>query len=382
MSLRIAIAAHHALGGSGVMAVQWAGVLAGRGHDVHLFRTGQSVRDGLVAEHPPRATHHRVEPATHPVLDAPSPVMATGAAILAEHAITPFDVVHVHYALPYALLVPLLRAAPNPPACVVSLHGSDVTGIGSHDAYVASLRLAVSCADAVTAPGPWLAAEAGRHGFTSAASPIEVLPNFVALDHFRVRNGDGRKTVRAAFGDDDGTPVVLHVSNLRPVKRATDAVEAVRRLRQRMPARLIVVGDGPERARLTEHARGALGDDVAFVGAIDDPAPWQRDADAMILPSESESFGLVALESLATGTPVVASDVGGLSDWLGDSPAARLRPVGDVDGFADALAELLCPNADLAALRQAARRTAEHHGSAEAAARVAESIYDRIRPRR
>lgn len=384
MSRRIAIVAHHVLGGSGVMAVQWAGVLADRGHDVHLFRAGSSPRDALVCTgRDAGPTLHTVRPAAHPVLDAPSREMAMGAAVLVEHARAPFDVVHVHYAVPFALLVPLLRAAPDAPACVVSLHGSDVTGVGADPSYAAALRLAVACADALTAPGPWLAAEAAALlAGTAGRAEVELLPNFVDLEHFAARNGGGRAEVEAAFGADDGSPVVLHVSNLRPVKRAQDAIEAVRLLRQTVPARLIVAGDGPERAALEALAADALGDAVAFVGAVEDPAPLLRDADALILPSESESFGLAALEALATGTPVVASDAGGLSDWLVGREAARLCPVGDVVAFASALETLLSPSVDRAALRRSAREIAEAHGSPTAAALAAESLYERIRSRR
>ncbi len=376
---RIAIVAHHALGGSGVMAVEWAHLLAARGHEVHLLRFGASPRDELRHNGGgPTPTLHRVWAPAHPVLDGPSRVAAMASALIHLHRTRPLDVVHVHYALPFALVVPLLRALPAPPACVVSLHGSDVTGIGSDPAYAPALVAALYCAQAVTAPSAWLAAEARALGLCPTTQ-VQHLPNFTDLAHFAPRAPDApRSAVRAAFGDDDGTPVVLHISNFRAVKRAADTVEAMALLLRSTPARLALVGDGPERRELETMARERLGDRVAVVGAVPDPVAWFREADALLLPSQTESFGLVALEALACGTPVVASRTGGLPEWLGASEAAALCPVGDLEAFAAALAAFFAPGRDRAALRRAARETAEGAGDATTAAGVAEAIYSEI----
>lgn len=375
--LRLAIVGHHNLGGSGVMAVEWARLLADRGHDVHLVRAGVGARDRVLD----RVAHVEVTPPEHPVLDGPAHEAAIASALIALHRKAPLDVVHIHYALPYALVVPLLATLPDPPTCIVSLHGTDVTGIGADDAYAGALGLGLGAASALTTPSAWLADEAAAR-FGLARDRLSVLPNFVPLDRFTPLDaGAPRALVAEAFGSDDGTPVVLHVSNFRAVKRVPDVVDIVARLRQRRAVRLVLVGEGPVLDAEAERARTLLREDVHAAGLVADPARWLREADALLLPSESESFGLAALEALASGTPVVASRVGGLPEWIEPLPCAALCPVGDVPAFADALDTLLDDPAGREAVRQRARRAAASVGDPTAAAIALEALYDSLRPR-
>jgi N-acetyl-alpha-D-glucosaminyl L-malate synthase BshA len=358
------------------MALEWAWALAERGHNVHLLRTGDTPRDAALArQHRSRApTLHHVPVPEHPVVGGPSEVAAMASAILTLHEARPLDVVHIHYALPFALVAPLLRSLTSPPTCVVSLHGTDVTGIGGSPAYAPALRVALRSADVLTAPGPWLAAEAETAGFARHEA-VKVLPNFVDFDRFHpLIDGEARRNVAGAFRGDDGTPVVAHVSNFRAVKRGRDAIDAVRALPTR--ARLLMIGDGPERAALEAHARATLGPDVAFPGAIDDPAPWLREADALILPSSSESFGLVALEALASGTPVVASRIGGLVDWLEGTPAATLCAVGDTAALARALSGFIGAGRTERHARVAARDHATRYGSSQRSTEILEALLE------
>ncbi len=382
MSVRIAIVAHHALGGSGVMAVEWADLLARRGHDVSLMRFGAHERDHIFASSDPShaPTLYRVEAPSHPVLSSPSELCALVSTIAAEHTRAPFDIVHVHYSLPFALLAPLLATLPRRPAVVVSLHGSDVTGIGAAPEYGPALRLALQQADAITTPGPWLREQCIAGGLASADSMF-ALPNFVALDRFIAReSGADRPLVRSAFGDDDGTPVVLHLSNFRAVKRVEDVVDTVAAMASLHP-RLVFVGDGPERERIFSQASHVLGNRCAAVGAIADPAAWLREADVMLLPSESESFGLAALEALASGTPVVTSNAGGLRDWLKESDASTQCDVGDVSAFAAGATRLLT-GSDEATRRRSARALAVAAGHPDRAAAIAEELYSNLINRR
>lgn len=368
MRLRIALVAHHALGGSGVMAIEWARLLGAAGHDITLFRTGTGVRETVLAHD---AVHQVVVAAPpHPVLDGPSHVAAMASALIDAHEAERFDVVHVHYALPYALVAPLLRAVPNPPRVVVSLHGTDVTGIGAAPAYRAAMRTALACCDTVTAPSRWLAEQA-QHAFGTTRAVV--LQNFVDLHRFAPPLAEDRPDVCALFGSDDGTPVVVHASNFRSVKRVHDVVDAVAAMP--CPARLLLVGDGPDRDSAMQRASSALATRVAATGATDDPVRWLQQSDALLLTSASESFGLAALEALACGTPVVASRAGGLPEWLSDHGASRLCPVGDVLAFARALTEVLSPPNDRASIRAQARAVACRVGDPDDAARAALHLY-------
>lgn len=372
MTLRIALVAHHALGGSGVMAIEWARLLAESGHDITLFRTGTGVREPLL--HPSGAlgglAQVVVEAPPHPVLDGPSHVAAMTSALMDAHALTPFDVVHIHYALPFALLAPLLRSQPNAPRVVVSLHGTDVTGIGVAPAYRSAMRAALRCCDDVTAPSRWLAEQARE---ALGVERAVVLQNFVDLRRFAPPLNEDRPDVRSLFGTDDGTPIIVHASNFRSVKRVHDVVDAIAAMPR--PARLLMVGDGPDRESALQRASTALAGNVAAVGATDDPVRWFQQSDALLLTSASESFGLAALEALACGTPVVASRVGGLPEWLDDVGPSRLCPVGDVHAFARALTEVLSPPNDRATIRAQARAIACRVGDPAEAARAAFDLY-------
>lgn len=327
-ALRIGLVGHTAVGGSGIVAAQLAGALSRHGADVHLFSTGA----------PPRGVDgsgvrcHIVTPPTYPVLDAPPWTVAMAGALADGVLVHDLDVIHVHYALPWAVSAQLaLGLVDRPVRLVVTLHGTDVTGIGSDPAYALTLRGALRRADVVTAPSDALS----RAAVTSrlVVTPPRVVPNFVDTDAF---GPDGPRALA------DGRPRIVHVSNYRPVKRATWLVDALVAARQTHDAELLLVGDGPSLASVLTAAEDAgVAHAVRSVGEVDDPAPWLRSASVFALPSAEESFGLSALEAMACGLPVVGCAVGGLPEVVQHGRSGALVDADDPSAFAAAVASLL-----------------------------------------
>lgn len=336
-NLRIGIVSHAGLGGSGVVASELASLLAGAGHVVHMFCT----------DTPPRVdanvTLHRIEPPAYPVFDAPPYTIAMATALAAGIDAHGLDIVHVHYALPYALSARLaMELATRRPRLVVTLHGTDVTGVGALDAYAPALRVALRAADITTTPSLALAEDAYGRGLTESLP--HVVPNFVSTKAF---------SAGGAQAFDDARPRLVHMSNYRPVKRADWLISALVAARRNVDAELLLIGEGPELESVRSAADAAgVFHAVREVGAVDDPAPYLRSGTLFAMPSAEESFGLSALEAMACGLPVVGCAVGGLPEVVGDE--AGLLVADELQPFADAAADLLAQPKRLAAMRSAA----------------------------
>ena len=358
------IACFPTVGGSGVAASQLAMQLAARGHRVHVFSASVPVR--LAGEGP--WTVHRVESSPRPEPGAVSQPVALARAMAEVSARESLDVLHVHYALPHgpaALLArERLRHQGLPiPALVTTLHGTDVTGVAADAAARAQVRETVLGSDAVLTPSEWLRRRAVELLGLGTKVRLDVLPNFVDPETFHPLD-DGAGEVPALFPDLDWSPerrpaVLLHASNFRPVKRVGDTVRTLAEVRRVRPAVLVLVGDGPER-RAVEELAGSLGvgDAVAFAGERRSLGDLFAHADLFLLPSEQESFGLAALESLASGVPVVASDVGGVPEVVTQGETGWLVPARDPMAMARAALALLADPARRRTMGRAARASA------------------------
>jgi N-acetyl-alpha-D-glucosaminyl L-malate synthase BshA len=284
---------------------------------------------------------HLVTPPAYPQLPHSLYTLALASKIVEVARAGGLDLVHAHYALPHAASAELARqvlAADGGGAAlrvVTTLHGTDITLVGSDPSYLPLTRFSILASDAVTVPSRWLAEATRRMLDLPATFPIDVVPNFVDVDRFRPRARTGATPA-------DRPPVLVHVSNFRPLKRVGDVVAVFARVRAAGPARLRLVGDGPDRAAaVAELARLGLAADVDLLGEQVDLPSALADAEVFLLPSESESFGLAALEALACGVPVVASDVGGLPEVIADGEVGFLHRVGDVAGMAASARRLL-----------------------------------------
>jgi N-acetyl-alpha-D-glucosaminyl L-malate synthase BshA len=291
---------------------------------------------------------------------------------------TPIDLVHLHYAVPHAasalLASRVLGAAA--PAMVTTLHGTDVTRLGAHPGLHAVTAFALAACDGLTAPSQYLCSAAAAQ-FGLAAERIEVIPNFVELDRFAppaVRDPDA---LARLFPRGEPGPILCHVSNFRPIKRPLDLIDVLARVRRTLPARAVLVGDGPERAAVAARAHElGLDDAVCLLGRRDDFAGLLGHADGFVLPSESEGFGVAALEAMAAGVPVFGYRVGGLPEVV-VAGTGVLVPCGDVDALADAVVAGVRDRATRDALGRAARDRATRF-SADAAIQHYDRYFRRV----
>ena len=374
--LRVGIVCFSTFGGSGVVAAEVAASLARRGHAVHVFSDDLP---GRLAPAQANVTFHRVAPPAYPQLKHSPYTLALTSMIVEVSRRERLEVIHAHYALPHAVSAHLAREvlAADPagraaaPKLVTTLHGTDITLVGSDPSFLPLTRFSIVASDAVTTPSAWLARATHETLGVPPTVAIEVIPNFVDAERFRPA-GLAPRPLPAA-------PVVVHVSNFRPVKRVPDVVEVFARLRAERPARLRLVGDGPDRAEVAAlAARLGVAADVEFLGERVDLPAVLREADLFLLPSETESFGLAALEAMASGVPVVASAVGGLPEVIPDGEVGFLCRLGDVEAMAAAAHRLFDDGALHARLSAAARRLAETRYRVEPAVDRYVSVYRRV----
>jgi N-acetyl-alpha-D-glucosaminyl L-malate synthase BshA len=372
-AMRIGITCYPTYGGSGAVATELAMALGRRGHEVHVISYASPFRLRAFAEH---VYFHEVDlSGTYPLLEY-FPYSLALAVKQHEVALRErLDVLHVHYAVPHATAAFLAREMLAPERdlqVVTTLHGTDITLVGQEKSFFTITKFSIERSDAVTAVSKFLREETYK-AFGCTDCTIDVIPNFVNLHEYHPPEGD---SCRPALGP-PGAKVLMHISNFRPVKRIPDVVRTFAKVRKAMPAVLVLVGDGPERPAaeglVTELG---LADDVRFLGKVDAVADLLRCADLFLLPSESESFGLAALEALACGVPVIASRVGGLVEVVQEG-AGALVPVGDTEEMSHRALQLLGDGTALRAARQAAVKAAEAFSADRIVPRY-EALYRRV----
>jgi N-acetyl-alpha-D-glucosaminyl L-malate synthase BshA len=372
--MRIGITCYPTYGGSGAVATELGLELARRGHEIHIISYASPFRLRGFADN---VYFHEVDlSGTYPLLEY-FPYSLALAVKQHEVAVREeLDVLHVHYAVPHATAAFLARemaAGQRDLKVVTTLHGTDITLVGQEQSFFTVTKFSIEESDAVTAVSAYLRDETYR-AFGCTGCRIDVIPNFINPEVYYPADTPMRPP---AWGPSDAK-VVMHVSNFRSVKRVPDVVRAFAGLRAQRPATLVLVGDGPDRpAAEAEVERLGLKDAVYFLGKVDAVAELLRCADLFLLPSSSESFGLSALEAMACGVPVVATDVGGLPEVITTEDAGTLVPVGDVDAMVRAMVDLLVPDRWVQA-RQAAVRRALEFDEAKIVPQY-EALYERIR---
>jgi len=374
--LALALVCYPTFGGSGVVAAELALALARRGHRVHLLSGAPPSRALPPCEN---LRFQQVSAAPYPLFEHPQYALAVASALVDLARAERLDLVHVHYAVPHAASAYLARQALGPaaPRIVTTLHGTDVTRVGVDPSYRSITRFAVAASDALTVPSDALR-RAASEDLGLGERAIETIANFVDTDHFRPPPRRERARLTALFPVGGEGPVLFHVSNFRPIKRTADLLQVLLRLRRHLPARLVLVGDGPERGACERLARQlGLEDSVCFLGRRTEFAAELSHADAFLLPSESESFGVAAAEALSAGVPVFGYRVGGLPEVVSESSGRLVAPY-DLDALAAAVREVVADPERQAAMSRAARADALLRFRREPAVDRYEALFRRV----
>ena len=371
--MRLAIVCYPTHGGSGAVASELAIGLADAGHDIHVVSYAVPFR---LRRFHPGIRCHEVEIASYPLFRYP-PYTLGLATKLAEVASGEggFDIIHAHYAVPNAVSAFLAREiiGDGRTRVVTTLHGTDITLVGADKSFDRVIRFALERSDAVTAVSNYLADRTQRD--FSPHLPVEVIPNFV--DTALVEPGPGR-CARDVWAP-NGEKILMHASNFRPVKRISDVVRVFAEVRRQLPAKLVLIGEGPERLFAQQLVRELeLSGDVIFLGQQDDIRGPLACADLLLLPSEQESFGLTALEAMVTRVPVIATTIGGLPEVVANGETGYLFPVGEVRGMAASAVRLLTDDAARKTMGDAGRARAITHFAREVVLPRYEDLYRRV----
>lgn len=371
--MNIGIACYPTYGGSGAVATELGLELAKRGHEIHFITYAHPFRLPTFVE---RVYYHEVEMAEYPLFEHPPYCLALAVAMHDAARKHHLDLLHVHYAIPHATCAWLARQmlGDGKLKILTTLHGTDITLVGVHPSFRAITRFSILESDGLTAVSQYLK-EATVADFGVPAERIHVVPNFVNTAEYRREGYPCRRDALA--GPDE--KILMHVSNFRPVKRVSDVVAIFARVREQLPARLIMVGDGPERPRAAECAeRLRVADYVTFLGKHTSVAELLSCADLFLLPSQSESFGLAALEAMACGVPVVGTRVGGMPEVVSDERLGFLGDVGDLDSMTGAAVELLRDSRRWQEASATGRALAVERFSSEKVVPVYERLYAEV----
>lgn len=374
--MNIGITCYPVYGGSGVVATELGKALAERGHRVHFiayqmpFRLGPHITQNIF--------FHEVSVNTYPLFEYPPYALSLTSTMVDVAKYEQLDVLHVHYAVPHAtsalLARQILAGEGIDIPIVTTLHGTDITIVGRDPSFAPVVDYSINQSDGVTSVSDYLRRE--TLSSCKIRSEIEVIPNFIETDRFRPQNKSHFKQALCPNGE----KVLVHVSNFRPVKHATDVVKVFANLREEsLAVKLLLVGDGPDRAAAERLARDlGVYEDVRFLGKQDPVEEILAIADVFIMPSGSESFGLAALEAMACGVPVVATNIGGLPELVIDGEVGFLCELGDIDAFTSATRRLLTDDDLHTRLAEAARERAVEHFDRDIIIPRYEAYYERV----
>jgi N-acetyl-alpha-D-glucosaminyl L-malate synthase BshA len=332
--MKIGITCYPSYGGSGVVATELGKELAARDHDVHFISYALPIRLTMT-DH---IYFHEVEVLSYPLFEYPPYDLVLATKMVEVMTRFDLDILHVHYAIPHSISAYLAKKMLTDRVVpfVTTLHGTDITLVGNDRSYLPITRFGIEQSDAVTAVSEYLRQRTINE--FQIERDVKVVPNFVNCNVY-VPSKDA--AFRRKFAG-EGVPILTHISNFRPVKRVEDVVGIFALVRQRLNARLLMVGDGPDRPKAEWLARThGVADDVIFVGKQNDMSQFLAVSDVLLLPSELESFGLVALEAMACEVPVIATQVGGIPEVVRDGIDGFLYKVGDIKAMANGVTSIL-----------------------------------------
>jgi N-acetyl-alpha-D-glucosaminyl L-malate synthase BshA len=369
--MNIGITCYPTYGGSGVVATELGKALAERGHSVHFISYALPMRlTGFMDN----VVFHEVEMANYPLFDFPLYTLALASKMVEVAKYEKLDIFHCHYAIPHATSAYLAREilAGNHTKVITTLHGTDITLVGLEPSFLPVVKFSIEKSDGVTAVSRFLK-EKTLTNF-GIEKDIEVIPNFVDT---RKYNRAAATEVRKHFARDD-EKILVHTSNFRQVKRVPDAIRIFDEVRKKVPSKLVIIGDGPDRSQCELLCRElGVQDQVKFLGKQTDVIHVLSLADVFLMPSQSESFGLSALEAMACGVPVVSSSVGGLPELQIHGQTGYIAEIGDIDRMAKYVVDLLSNPTKHQIFAEAARQRALEFDAPKIVARY-EKYYQKV----
>ena len=370
--MKIGIVCYPTHGGSGVVASELAIALAQKGHELHIVSYAPPFRLRTFHQN---IFLHEVEMAAYPLFKYPSYELGLATKLVEIAETRGLDIIHAHYAVPHAASAYLAKQIFNSARLktLTTLHGTDITLVGADPSFRRVVKFAIEKSDGVTAVSRYLKNRTVEE--FDIRREIRVIPNFIEVGRL---SPDLETCNREAFAP-RGEKILMHASNFRPVKRIADVVRIFARVRDEIPAKLLLVGEGPERLFIQQLVRELkLGADVHFLGEQDQLEPLFFCADLFLLPSEQESFGLTALEAMNCGVPVIASDVGGLPEVVTNRETGFLYPVGDIADMAAGAVSLLTDPVRHELFRARARKRAEVFFNADDIIPQYEAFYEEL----
>ena len=354
--MRIAIVCYPTFGGSGVVATELGLELARRGHEIHFITYSQPVRLALLN---PNVHYHEVNVPEYPLFHYQPYELALSSKLVDMVKLYKIEVLHVHYAIPHAyagyMAKQMLKDEGIDIPMVTTLHGTDITLVGNHPFYKPAVTFSINKSDFVTSVSQSLKEDTLK--LFNIKNEIQVIPNFIELD--KIKKEDKSPCQRSVMANDEER-IITHISNFRKVKRIPDIIAIFNKIQKEIPAKLMMVGEGPEKEK-AEHLCRELGiqDKVIFFGNSNEIDTILCQTDLFLLPSKTESFGLVALEAMACGVPVISSNAGGLPEVNKDGFSGYLSEVGDVDSMANNALKILKNQTDLDQFKKNALITAQ-----------------------
>ncbi|MEH0157714.1 N-acetyl-alpha-D-glucosaminyl L-malate synthase BshA [Limibacter armeniacum] len=373
--MKIGIVCYPTYGGSGVVATELGKALAATDrYEVHFITYDQPTRLDFFNKN---LFYHKVDIRTYPLFKYPPYELALASSMVQVVKNEQLDLLHVHYAIPHAsaafMAKQILKAQGIDIPVVTTLHGTDITLVGKDETFEPVVSFSINQSDGVTAVSESLKQQTLEYFDIQSSTDIKVVPNFIDLDRFKRQKKDHFKKAICPNGE----KLLIHISNMRKVKRASDVIKVFAKVRKEIPCKLLMVGDGPERTHLEEtcYDIGAC-HDVRFLGKLDTIEEVLSVADLFIMPSAKESFGLAALEAMACEVPVISSNVGGLPELNIQGVTGFMSDVGDVDDMARNTIHIL-QDEHLPTFKANARKRAEDF-SLENIRPLYEEVYEQV----
>ena len=352
--MKIGIVCYPTFGGSGVLATELGLELSRKGHQVHFITYSQPVRLELLSSN---VHFHEVNVPDYPLFHYQPYELALSSKLVDMVKVHKIDVLHVHYAIPHAYAAYMAKKMLHEEGVILpivtTLHGTDITLVGSHPFYKTAVTFSINKSDAVTSVSQNLKEDTQR--LFNTKKEIKVIPNFIDIDKYVTTFTDCARDLLALPEE----RVITHVSNFRPVKRIADVIEIFFKIQKEMPAKLMMVGEGPERKQAEQLCKTYdIEDKVVFLGNSNEVDKILCFSDLFLLPSQTESFGLAALEAMASGVPVISSNSGGIPEVNIEGVSGFLSPVGAVDEMAQNAIKILKDDAVLETFKKGAKATA------------------------